>query len=119
MAYTHSNTRIAKFSRDPIDPDSTDWVYFSYQNWLRTGETITSHDASISGGTIETDSVSVGTVTDNVGTAYTNTYGVEITPSAGSTEVVVTHRVTSTMSGSPNLGRTNIDHTIKIPVRTL
>jgi hypothetical protein len=119
MAYTHSNKGIVTFSRDPIDPDSTDWVYFSYQEWLRTGETITTHDASISGGTIETDSTSLGTVTDSLGISYTNTYGVEITPSSGSSEVIVTHRVTSTIAGLPDLGRTNIDHTIKIPVRTL
>lgn len=119
MAYVHSNKGIVTFSRDPIDPDSTDWVYFSYQEWLRTHETITAHDASISGGTIETDSTSLGTITDSLGDSYTNTYGVEITPSAGVTEVVITHRVTSTVTGSPDLGRTNIDHTIKIPVRTL
>lgn len=119
MAYAHSNKGIVTFSRDPIDPDSTDWVYFSYQEWLRTGETITTHDASISGGTIETDSTSLGTVTDSLGVSYTNTYGVEITPLSGSSAVIITHRVTSTISGSPDLGRTNIDHTIKIPVRTL
>lgn len=119
MAYTYSNKKIVTFSRDPIDPDSTDWVYFSYQNWLRTGETITAHVASISGGTIVTTSSSLGTVTDSLGVSYTNTYGVEITPSAGSTEVIVTHRVTSTTSGLTDLGRTNIDHTIKIPVKTL
>lgn len=119
MAYTHNNKTVVSFGRDPIDPDSTDWVYFSYQNWLRSGESITSHDASISGGTIDTDSVLIGTVTDSLGNSYTNCYGVEFTPSSGSSEVIITHRVTSTISGSPDLGRTNIDHTIKIPVRSL
>lgn len=32
-------------SLDPIDPDSTDWVFFSYQNWLRAFEAITEHKA--------------------------------------------------------------------------
>lgn len=119
MAYTHNNKSIVTFSRDPIDQDSTDWVYFSYQNWLRTGESITVHDAIITGGTIETDSTALGTVTDSLGGSYTNTYGVEFTPSSGSSEVIITHRVTSTVSSSPDLGRTNIDHTVKIPVKTL
>jgi hypothetical protein len=117
MAYIHNNRRIVTLTNDPIDSDSTDWVYFSYQDWLRTNETITTHDASIVGGAIVTDSTAVGSVVDSLGDTYTNCYGVKFSVSAGATKVTITHRITSTISGSPDLGRTNIDHTAVIPVK--
>lgn len=119
MAYLHNNRVQVLCSRDPIDPNSTDWVYFSYQDWLRVNESITAHSALITGGTIVTDSTSVGTITDSLGDSYTNTYGVEFSVTAGSSSVSITHRITSTITGSPDLGRTNIDHTVVIPVEEL
>lgn len=119
MAYVHSNLKMVPLSRDPIDPDSTDWVYFSYQNWLRPDESITAHSALIEGGTIETDSVAVQTVQDSVGDSYSDTYAVEITPAAGASVVVVTHRITTTVGGAVDLGRTNIDHSVTIRVKHL
>lgn len=119
MAYIHNNRRQPLCVADPIDPDSTDWAYFSYQDWLRANETITTHIASIVGGTIVTDSTYVGSMTDSLGVTYTNVYGVKFSVTTGSTQVTITHRVTSTVSGSPDLGRKNIDHSIIIPVVTL
>jgi hypothetical protein len=119
MAYVHNGRRVVNLTNDPIGQYDTDWVYFSYQDWLREYETITSHAATVSGGTIVTDSTDVGSVVDNLGDTYTNCYGVELSVTSGSTKVTVIHRVTSTVTGSPDLGRTSIDRTITIPVRSL
>ena len=119
MAYIHTNKGQIICSSDPIDPDATDWVFFSYQNWLRTNESITAHDASIEGGTIVTDSTLIGIVVDSLGVSYTNSYGVKFSVTPGATQVKITHRITSTITGSPDLGRTNIDHTAVIKVKTL
>ena len=119
MAYRHNNRDVVICHSDPIDPDSTDWVFFSYQNWLRPFEAITEHKALITGGTIVTDSVFIGDVVDSLGNTYTNTYGVEFSVTTGATQVAITHRVDSTVSGSIDLGRTHIDHTTIIQVSSL
>lgn len=119
MAYRHNNRDVVICHSDPIDPDSTDWVFFSYQNWLRAFETITTHIALITGGSIVTDSTFIGDVTDSLEVTYTNVYGIEFSVTAGATQVAITHRVTSTISGSPDLGRTGIDHTAIIQVKPL
>lgn len=119
MAYTHTNRKIVTFGRDPLDPDSTDWFYFSYQDWKRPDETFVANSALIEGGTIDTDSVLVGTVTDSEGVSYTDTFAVQITPSSSVASVTLTHRVSTTTGGTPDLGRTNIDHSINIPVKHL
>jgi hypothetical protein len=119
MAYTHNKRSVITFSRDPLDPDSTDWFYFSYQDWLRADETITEHSALIENGTIITDSVFVDAVTDSEGDSYTDCYAVEISPASGATSVTLTHRVTTTTSGVIDLGRTAIDHSMIIPVKHL
>jgi hypothetical protein len=119
MAYRHNNRDVVICYSDPIDPDSTDWVFFSYQNWKRPFETITENKALITGGTVVTDSVFIGDVVDSLGNIYTDTYGVEFSVTAGATQVAITHRVDSSVSGSPNLGRTHIDHTAIIQVKPL
>lgn len=119
MAYRHNNRNIVICYSDPVDADSTDWIFFSYQNWLRAFEAITAHKALITGGTIVTDSVFIGNVVDSLGNVYTNTYGVEFSVTTGATQVAITHRVDSTVSGSTDLGRTHIDHTAIIQVRSL
>ncbi len=119
MAYTHNNKAKVVCASDPIDQDATDWVFFSYQDWLRTNETITEHSALIDGGALVTDSTSLGTVIDSLGVAYTESYGVEFSVTSGSTKVKITHRVSTVVSGSLDLGRTNIDHTIVLPVKEL
>lgn len=119
MAYTHTNVVKVTCSADPIDQDATDWVFFSYQNWLRTNETITKHDALIDGGTIVTNSTSLGTVVDSLGTSYTHSYGVKFSVTSGATKVTITHRVSTSVSGSIDIGRTNIDHSVVIPVKVL
>lgn len=119
MAYTHTNAVKVTCKADPVDADSTDWIYFSYKDWLRDGETITAHTALIDGGTIVTQSTSLGTVKDSLGTSYTNSYGVEFSVNAGATRVTITHRVTTSVSGTPDLGRTNIDHSAVLPVKVL
>ena len=119
MAYTHTNKAQIVCTADPIDADATDWIFFSYQDWLRTHETITAHTATIEGGTIITNSTLIGTVTDSLGVAYTHSYGVKFSVTSGATQVKITHRITSTVTGSPDLGRTNIDHTAVMKVKTL
>ncbi len=118
MAYTYNN-RPTTFRRDPIDPGSRDWFYISFQNWLRTGETISSHEALIEGGTIETQSTALGSVLDSDGVAWTNTYGVQASAAAGAKKLKITWRVSTTVAGSPNLGRTAMDFTAIIPVLSL
>ena len=73
--YTHSKKSPVVLKNDPIDPDGTDWVYFSYGDWLRVGETVSSHSAIVTGGTLVTDSTYLGDMTDSEGTALTEVYG--------------------------------------------
>ena len=115
MAYTHNGQEPVTLYRDPIDADSTDWVYFIYDRWLIAGESITTHSALIEGGTIETNSTLAGPITLN-GTEYQFVYAVQVKPSSGSTQIAVTHRVTTTKAGVVDLGRINIDRTALIDV---
>jgi hypothetical protein len=115
MAYTYNN-RPTTFYRDPIDPNSTDWFYISFQNWLRPGESIVSHAASVEGGTMVTASTSLGSVLDSDSVAWTNTYGTKVSVTEGASKVKITWRVSTTVAGSPNLGRTAMDFTAIIPV---
>jgi hypothetical protein len=118
VSYIHRNRGSVYAVKDPIDPDSTDWVFFVYEDWLRLTEVITEHSASIVNGTIETDSVYIGTMMDAAGTTYNEVYGVQFTPDANATEVTVTHRVTTSTVDTVDLARIDIDHTIIIPVET-
>lgn len=119
MSYIHNGREPVFLRNDPIDPDGIDWFFFCYENWLRDNETITTHTASISGGTIVTNSTSIGNMTDTDGTIKTNCYGVKISAASGATQVTLTHRVTTTVAAAVDIGRTTIDKTIIIPVRTL
>ena len=38
MAYTHDGKKPVNSKNDPIDPDGTDWQFFHYDDWLRTGK---------------------------------------------------------------------------------
>ena len=116
MAYIHNRRTPVIMAADPIDPNSTDWVFFSYQNWLRTGESISAHAATIEGGTIITASTLLGSMTDSDGTAFTNVYGVEFSVTDGAKRVIIRHRITTTTTGALDLRRTNIDTTAIIPV---
>lgn len=118
MSYTHDGKWPVVLKNDPIDEDSADWVYFVYDDWLTAGETITAHSATISGGTIETVSTAVGPITLD-GVEYQTVYAVEVKPSSGSSQVSVTHRVSTTKAGAVDLGRTNIDHTAILSVKSL
>jgi len=119
MAYTHPKKAHAVLKNDPVDPDGTDWVYFSYGDWLRDGETITAHSALCEGGTVVTDSTYLGDMDDSEGTAFTEVYGVQFSVTPGATTVTVTHRKTTETSGSVNLGRLNIDHSAVLTVKPL
>lgn len=119
MAYTHYGKRPVVSRNDPIDPDGTDWVFFHYDGWLRAGETITSHEVLIAGGTIVTDSTYLGTMTADDGVEYLQTYGVEISVTSGATSVTITHRVSTSTIGAVDLGRTDIDHSVILPVKAL
>ena len=119
MAYTHDGKKPVNSKNDPIDPDGTDWQFFHYDDWLRTGETIIAHTASIVGGTIVTDSTYLGTMVDDTGTSYDQTYGVEYSVTEGATSVTLTHRVSTSTTGAVDLGRTDIDRSVVIPVKEL
>ena len=71
------------------------------------------------GGTIVTDSTYLGTMVDDTGTSYDQTYGVEYSVTEGATSVTLTHRVSTSTTGAVDLGRTDIDRSVVIPVRTL
>lgn len=118
MSYIHDGKRPVLLKNDPIDDGSSDWVYFVYDSWLTAGETITAHSESIAGGTIETASTSVGPITLD-GTTYQTVYAVKVKPSVGSTQLSVTHRVSTTKAGAVDLGRTNIDRTAVLNVTSL
>lgn len=118
MAYTHHGRKPVTLSGDPIDLDSTDWVYFIYDFWLTEGETITANSTLIEGGTIETASTSVGPITLD-GVTYQTVYAVEVKPSADSAQLAVTHRVSTSKAGAVDLGRTDIDRTALINVTSL
>ncbi len=118
MSYTHDGKRPVVLKNDPIGSGSSDWVYFVYDDWLTDGETITAHSESITGGTIKTASTAVGPITLD-GVEYQTVYAVEIKPSVGSTQLSVTHRVTTTKAGPVDLGRTDIDITAVINVKSL
>lgn len=119
MAYTHNKIARVVLEHDPVDPDSTDWVYFSYGDWLRAGETIASHSALCEGGTIVTDSTYLGDMADSNGVVFTGVYGVQFSVAPSATKVIVTHRKSTATSGSVNLSRLNIDHSAQIPVKSL
>ena len=82
MSYTHDKKKPIFFKNDPVDPDGTDWVYFSYGDWLREGESVTAHSAIVTGGVLVTDSTYLGDMTDSEGTTFTECYGVQISVSA-------------------------------------
>lgn len=119
MSYTHNGRQAVELYKDPIDLDATDWVFFIYEDWLRDNETIVYHSASVTGGSIVTDSVYIGAMTDQDGTAHTGVYGVQINVSGGFDEVRVTHRVSTSTTDNTDLGRLNIDHTVLIPIELL
>lgn len=118
--YKHRGNRPAILHKDPVDPDTTgDWVYFVLDDWLTTGESITSHSATVVGGTVVTQSTAIGATTID-GVEYTNVYGVEFAPSSGATSVTVTLRVTTTKAGpGVDLGRTDVDHSAVLSVESL
>lgn len=119
MSYTHTGKTPIVLKNDPVDPDSSDWLFFVYQDWLRTDETISDHEAVVTNGSIVTDSTYLGTMTDEAGTSYDEVYGVEFSVSSGAETVTVTHRVTTTTAGGIDLGRTKIDHSAVLSVRSL
>ena len=118
MAYTHDGRKPVQLKSDPIDPDSTDWFFFHLDPLLRDGESVVSASAFATGGTIETDATFLGAVTDG-GVTYSQTYGVEASPEAGATELQVTFRFSTSTGGAVNLGRTNLDFTIRVAVNHL
>ena len=86
MAYTHDGKKPSTRKNDPIDPDGTDWQFFHYDDWLRPGKPLP-RIPSIVDGTIVTDSTYLGTMVDDTGTNYDQTYGVEYSVTEGTTSV--------------------------------
>lgn len=120
MAYIHTNKMPVVLKNDPVDPDTLgEWVYFSYGSWLRDGETIVSHSGAVIGGEIVTDSTYLGTVTDIEGTVFEEVYGVQFKVTDGAKQVTVTHRKTTSTTGSVNLSRISIDHSVVMSVKNL
>ena len=119
MAYIHNKKAPVLMKNDPVDPDSTDVVYFSYGDWLSENETITDHEAFAEGGTIVTDSAYVGNITAADGTVYGKTYAVRFSVDEGATQVVITHRKSTSLDAGVTPWREDVDHTVIVPVATL
>lgn len=119
MSYVHDNKKPAILRNDPVDPQSTDWVYFSYGNWLRENETITTHEGIVTNGVITEDSTYLGTLKDTNDVEFTEVYGIQFSVAEGASSVTITHRVSTTTSGAVDLGRLDIDHSAVISVKTL
>ncbi len=119
MAYTHDGKKPVFAKNDPIDEDGKDWRFFHYDDWLLPGETIIAHSASIVGGSIVIDSTYLGTMVDDEGNSHDQTYGVKYSVTAGARFVTLTHRVSTSTTGAVDLGRTDIDRSVVIPVTTL
>jgi hypothetical protein len=119
MSYTHSGATPVTITKHPFDPDGTDWVYFVYEDWLRTDETIIEHAAFVTGCEIVTDSVHIGTMTDETGVDHDDVYGVQVKPLEGYTELSVRHRVSTETVGALDLGRLDIDRTVIIAIEEL
>lgn len=118
MAYVHDGKKPVVSKNDPIDEDGIDWQFFFWDNWLRPGETIIAHSANIDGGTIVTDSTYLGTMIDDEGNSHDQTYGVEYSATKGARFVTLTHRVSTSTTGAVDLGRTDIDRSVVVPVRS-
>ena len=119
MSYTHSGAQPVYLAKYPLDVDSTDWVYFTYEDWLRPHEVIIASSALVDGAEIITESTLIGDMMDEDGVNHTDVYGVQIKPDADSVEVTLTHRVSSNLEVQPNLSRLDIDRTVIIPVEVL
>lgn len=119
MSYKHSGAAPVIISKHPLDPDSTDWIYFVYEDWLRTDETITASSAVVTGAEMVSDSTLIGDAEDEDGVTHSNVYGVQVKPSADSFEVTIAHRVSTETSGPIDLGRLDMDRTVTISVETL
>lgn len=119
MSYTHTGKKPLNITRQPFDADSTDWVYFVYEDWLRPDEVITTSEASVVGATLVTDSTLIGEMIDDEGVTHTNVYGVQVKPDADSSEITITHRVSTETLGVIDLGRLDVDRTVTIAVEVL
>lgn len=119
MSYLHDGKKPVVCKNNPIDPDSIDWVYFALDSWLRANEAVTTHVALVEGGTVVVDSTYLGSKTDADGNVYAKVYGIKFSVLAGAKQVTVTLRTTTSLNNSVDLGRTNIDHSVIIPVISL
>ena len=119
MVYSHTGKAPVDLREDPMSPLSQDWVYFVFSSFLRTGETITDHSATVTGGELVVDSTYIGTITDPCGNTYTNVYGVKVGAIAGSSRITVVLTFSTSVSGDVDIGRTDVTRTVIIPVRTL
>lgn len=117
MAITHTGKEPVVLLQAPADPDGTDWVIFSYQDWIRDGESITAHSAIITGSSVAAASVYIGYMTDSYGVRRSQCYGVAFKPASGVANLSITHRVSTTSSSG--MGRLNIDHSVVIPIKRL
>jgi hypothetical protein len=119
MSYVHDNKKPAILRNDPVDPESIDWIYFSYGNWLRDDETISEHAGFVIGGEVVIDSTYLGTLKDSNDVEFTEVYGVQFSVDEGASSVTITHRVSTTTTGAIDLGRLDIDHSAVLSVKTL
>ncbi len=123
MPYIHKGSPVTLHG-DPIDPDSSDWFYWILGGitdgstevaapFLASGEAVQGTPTALAvNGTIDDGPTLYATRTGlKDGYTYTTVYGVKATPTATSGTMELTLRFTTTAD------RTNLDKTIRIPIR--
>ena len=129
--HVHDGSQKLILSKAPMDPDAVDEFFFvlggawengsevpGYSSWLRTDETVATATFIVTGGAASSESV-YATRTDHLtGYELRNVYGVVVSPSILTGMMEITLRVTTTIA-VPDNARLNIDHTIRVPIRSL
>lgn len=125
MSYVHDGRKPVVFKSDPVDPDIIkDEVFFVLDNWLRSNLLEVLDPLSLSAfatGTAIIDQPRlIGPMQDSNGTLYQQVYAISYGPiEAGATEVSITFRKSTETTAVIGLGRTDHDHTVRIPVKQL
>lgn len=124
MTYVHRTGPVI-LTGAPIDPDSTDWFYWTlggvtdsegapaYPAWLLSGEAVTDVSVVVTNGAVlEGPTLYASRNEAHTGYTHATVYGVKVTPTiaGGAGHMSLTLRITT------GAGRESIDKTISVPV---